>query len=247
MNISMKLNIVTAASNSVGRAILEKIANSEDITIGLSRKGCNIADVLDMRITDLINSQTTQMELAEILSSVDMSKIDKVNLFHNCCLAKYEFPEEYLKYIPEEYKNKVTCKDFDEDGIDDWAYDTLITTFRNVFSSLYPLCKSIKLSIWTICSLTDKKIVYSEKLDKMISPSIFHSMVQSNWILRNEISALAQEYENIHSVCISAATVKTETEDQFRKYSLDKDYWVSGEKVADVLTSLMKDKASLAI
>lgn len=34
----MKLNIVTAASNSVGQAILEKIANPVDMTIGLSRK-----------------------------------------------------------------------------------------------------------------------------------------------------------------------------------------------------------------
>jgi hypothetical protein len=34
----MKLNIVTAAANSVGKAILKKIANPEDITIGLSRR-----------------------------------------------------------------------------------------------------------------------------------------------------------------------------------------------------------------
>lgn len=69
----------------------------------------------------------------------------------------------------------------------------------------------------------------------MISPSIFHSMVESNWLLRNEISSLVQKYENIQSVCISAATVRTDTEDSFRKYSLDKPYWVSGEMIADNL------------
>lgn len=243
----MKLNIVTASSNSVWKAILEKIANPEDITIGLSRKGCDVANVLDCRITDLIDFPITQKELSQILSSIDMSKIEKVNLFHNCCLAKYEFPEEYIKYIPDIYKDKVTCKDYNGDGIDDWAYDTLITTFRNVFSVLSPLCQSTPLSIWTICSLTDKKRVYSEKLGKMISPSLFHSMVESNLILRNEISYLVQNNKNIHFACVSAATVKTDTEDQFRKYSLDKDYWVSWEMIADTLQRLMKNFVNTSV
>lgn len=243
----MKLNIVTAASNSVGKAILEKIANSEDITIGLSRKWCEIANVLDCRVTDLINNEITQKELLEIFSMIDMSKIEKVRLFHNCCLAKYEFPKEFVQYIPEEYKNKVICQDHDGDWIDDWAYHTLITTFKNVFSTIYPLCKDKLLSIWTICSLTDKKRVYSENQWKYISPSLFHSMVESNWILRNELSSLVQNNTNIHSVCISAATVKTDTEDKFRKYSLDKNYWVSGEMVADALKDLMENFKNTSI
>ena len=49
----------------------------------------------------------------EVLSTIDISKIDSVNIFHNCCLAKYEFPAEYLQYIPENYKNKVICQDYD--------------------------------------------------------------------------------------------------------------------------------------
>jgi hypothetical protein len=243
----MKLNIVTAAANSVGQAILKKIANSEDITIWLSRKWCQISNVLDFRITDLIDKEITQKELLEILSKIDLSKIEKVNLYHNCCLAKYEFPQEYIKYIPEEYKDKVTCQDYDGDGIDDWAYYTLITTFKNVFSILHPLCKDKLISIGTVCSLTDKKRVYSENLWKYISPSIFHSMIESNWILRNEISSLVQNNKNIHSICVSAATVKTETEDKFRKYSLDKNYWVSGEMVADTLKRLMENFINTSI
>jgi hypothetical protein len=109
------------------------------------------------------------------------------------------------------------------------------------------LCSEKKISIGTICSLTDKKRVYSEQLKKYISPSIFHSMVESNRILRNEISTLVQNNKNIGAFCISAATVKTETEDQFRKYSLDKDYWVSGEKVADELCELMKNFSNESI
>lgn len=156
-----------------------------------------------------------------------MSKIDRVRLFHNCSLAKYEFPQEFLQYIPEEYKNKVTCQDYDGDRIDDGAYHTLLTTFRNVFSTLYPFCKDTLLSIGTICSLTDKKKVCSEKLQQVIPPTIFSSMIKSNWILRDEIDTLSKIYKNIQSICISAATVKTETEEKFRKYSLDKQYWVT--------------------
>lgn len=237
----MKLNIVTAASNSVWQAILKKIANTEDITIGLSRKGCDIANVLDCRITDLIKKKITQKELSDILSKIDFSKIDRVRLFHNCCLGKYEFPEEFLQYIPQEYANKVRCYDDDGDGVDDWAYHTLITTFQNVFSTLHPLCKDTTLSIGTICSLTDKKKVYSERQQKIISPTIFSSMVKSNWVLRDEIDLLVKTNHNIQSVCISSSTVKTQVEDEFRKYSLDKTYWVEGDQVADALVYQTKE------
>lgn len=240
----MKLNIVTAASNSVWQAILHKIANPNDITIGLSRKGCDIANVLDCRITDLANKETTKQELSTILSRIDFSTIDRVRLFHNCCLGKYEFPQEFLQYIPEEYKNKVICQDYDGDGIDDWAYHSLITTFRNVFSTLQPLCSDTMLSIGAICSLTDKKKVYSEKLWRIVSPTIFSSMVKSNWILRDEIDLLAKTNKNIQSVCISSSTVKTQAEDEFRKYSLDKEYRVSGEMIADALEFETRDFAN---
>ena len=66
-------------------------------------------------------------------------------------------------------------------------------------------------------------------------------MVESNWIFRNELSSLVQKYENIHSVIMSAATVKTDTEDQFRKYSLDKEYWVSAENVAHELVKYISN------
>lgn len=231
----MKLNIVTAASNSVWQAILHKIANPNDITIGLSRRWCDIANVLDYRITDLANKETTKQELSTILSRIDFSTIERVRLFHNCCLGKYEFPQEFLQYIPEEYISKVTCQDLDGDGIDDWAYHSLITTFRNVFSTLQPLCSDTMMSIGTICSLTDKKKVFSEKLWHIVSPTIFSSMIKSNCILRDEIDLLAKTNKNIQSVCISSSTVKTKSEEDFRKHSLDKEYRATGDMIADVL------------
>lgn len=232
----MKLNIVTAASNSVWKAILEQIANPEDITIGLSRKGCDIDNVLDCRITDLTNKEVTQRELLKMLSIIDISTIDIIKIFHNCCYAVAEIPNldknhSLLKSNPE-LISKVTLQDLDGDGIDDRAYNSLLTTFRNVFSIISEKYPDKKISIWTICSLTDKK--------KYI-PTVFQSMVKSNKIIREEIEWLARWNIKIQSVCISASTVRTETEENFRKFCTEKEYWVSWETVAHVLVSEMKE------
>lgn len=46
----MNLNVVTASSNSVGKAILQKVATPQDITLWLSRKWCNFPHVMDVGI-----------------------------------------------------------------------------------------------------------------------------------------------------------------------------------------------------
>ena len=60
-------------------------------------------------------------------------------------------------------------------------------------------------------------------------------MVKSNWILRDEIDLLAKTNKNIQSVCISSSTVKTKSEEDFRKHSFDKEYRATGDMIADVL------------
>ena len=232
----MKLNIITAASNSVGQAIGKKIANTNDITLGLSRRGSNIENVQDIRVTDLSNVETTRCELHDVLSGINPSTIDGVRLFHNCGLAKYEFPAEMRTQYPAlSQSTKFICEDADGDGIDDGAYNALVTTFRNIFSLIQSHYPNIPISIGTICSLMDKRKYDSEVAKQPISSTVFSSMIKSNRILRNELDLLSKEYENVQSVCVSAATIKTETEQNIRKHSLDQEYWVTPDTIASVL------------
>lgn len=230
----MKLNIVTAASNYVWKAILEKITNPEDITIGLSRKGCEMANVLNVQVSDLADHESTSQVLNRVLATIDMSKVEIVKIFHNCCYAVAEIPDldknhPLLKENPE-LLQKLILQDLDWDWIDDRSYHSLLTTFRNVFGIISEKCCDKKISIWTICSLIDHKSYI---------PTVFQSMVKTNKILREEINSLSNWNKNIQSVCISASTVRTETEQNFRKNCPDKDYWVSGQTVADSLVLAM--------
>ena len=231
----MNLNIVTAASNSVGNAILQKIANQNDVTLWLSRKGCNISNVFNIQITDLTNRETTQQELYKILNQIDISKIDVIKLFHNCCYAVAEIPN-LDKNHPLSSNPKLNIQDIDWDSIDDRSYHSLLTTFRNIFGVLMLKYSNKKISIGAICSLIDKKSYV---------PTIFSSMVKSNRILREEIQSLVIKNINIQSICISASTVMTQTENEFRKYCTEKKYWTSGNVVADVLVSEMKEHKNI--
>ncbi|GHV22918.1 hypothetical protein FACS189428_5680 [Clostridia bacterium] len=107
----------------------------------------------------------------------------------------------------------------------------MLTTFRNVLGNVLERYPEKNLSIGTICSLTDKKSYI---------PTVFQSMVKTNNMLREELKDLVITNKNMQGVCISASTVRTETEDNFRTYCTDKEYWVSANKVADTLVVEME-------
>lgn len=231
----MKLNIVTAAANSVGKSILEKIANKEDITIGLSRRWCEIANVIDWKITDLTNQELTQKELMEVLSTIKNKKIDNIKLYHNCWYAVAELPwlskdNQIFKYHPD-LLPKLFLQDDNWDGIDDRTYNSAISSFINVFSAIQKQFKDTPLSLWIICSLTDKKEYIT---------SVFQSMVRTNRKLRAIVEKLTMEYNNINWICVSASTVRTPTEEIFRQYSWDKEYRASVEYISTILVDSMQ-------
>lgn len=236
----MNLNIVTAASNSVGKSILKKIGNSQDITLGLSRRWCDIANVLNVQLIDLTDEEEVKKTLMTVLGSIDSNSIDTIRIFHNCCYAVAEVPDLDVNHplLQQEPKliDKLILQDNDGDGIDDRAYHSLLTTFDNVFTTVQYHYPNKKISVGTICSLIDKK--------KYI-PTIFQSMVRSNKMLRGKIESLAMSNANIQAVCISASTVKTGTETNFRKFCKEQQYRTSWDTIADVLVSEMKEHKNL--
>lgn len=222
----MKLNIITAWANSVWNALLKKVASPTAITIWLSRRWFeHIPDTYDFRITDLANLEVTKQELTSLFNSLDGFDIEHIQLFHNCCYAIAEVPSLDPAH-PLATNPKLKKLDADGDGIDDRTYHALLTTFRNVFSILKWEFFDVPMSIWAICSLTDKKSYI---------PTIFDSMVRTNLKVRDELQNIVTTHKNVHAVVVSASTVATDTEVHFRPYSNDKEYRVTGEQVAKAL------------
>ena len=227
----MKLNIITASANSVGKSILQRVVNPKDVTIAFSRSWTNVEGAFNIKVSDLTNTEEVKKSLLEVFNTLPSNEISEVNLFHNCCYAVCEIPN-LQKDFPDHIDNpKLVIQDNDGDGIDDRSYHSLLTTFRNVLEGILSHYPEKNLSIWTICSLTDKKSYI---------PTIFQSLVKTNLMLRNDLEKLVIDNNNIQGVCISAATVRTETEDNFRKYCNEKDYRVSPESVAQALVNAMQ-------
>jgi hypothetical protein len=184
----MKLNIITAGANSVGQEIIKKVANATDITVALSRRGTNFDNAINLRVSDLINKEEVSKALFDVFSQIDPEQVKNLRLFHNCCYAVCEIPN--LERDFPEYANhsKLTLQDENGDGIDDRTYHSLLTTFRNVLGSVLGYYPEKKLSIGTICSLTDKKNYI---------PTVFQSMVKTNVILRDTLEKLVITNRNI--------------------------------------------------
>lgn len=123
-------------------------------------------------------------------------------------------------------------QDFDNDWIDDRTYNALITTFDNVFQNIQDVFPNISVTIWTICSITDKKSYI---------PTIFQSMVRSNIIFREKLKYLVENNSHVSAAIISASTVATDTEKEFRKFSTEQAFRVSWKTVACELINLMSD------
>lgn len=222
----MKLNVITAWANNVWNALLKKVASPTDITVWLSRRWFEyIPYTKDIRITDLSNLETTKKELSCLFQSLHGLDIDHIQLFHNCCYSIAEVPNLDSNH-PLAKNPKLKKIDTDGDGIDDRTYHALLSTFRNVFSLLKWEFTEVPMSIWIICSLIDKKSYI---------PTIFDSMVRTNWMVRDELQQIIKGNEHIHAVVVSASTVATDTEVHFRPYSDDKEYRVTGEQVAKSL------------
>jgi hypothetical protein len=162
------------------------------------------------------------------LSDIDIDSIERVNIFHNCCYAVCEIfkQDDFSSDNIININPKTYLLDEDKDGIDDRALHSLVSTFKNVHSVTREIFDSHPMSIGTVCSLTDHKSYI---------PDIFQSMVKTNWMLRKKLMKLVKSNNNNHAVVISASTVKTDTEKEFRKFCKDQKYRVSGEQVATAL------------
>jgi len=227
----MKLNIVTAGANSVGQALLKKLATPNEVTISLSRRWVvDLPHMQDVRITDLTDLNTTKKELHDLFTSLQGITIDHICLFHNCCYAIAEIPDLDPLH-PLATNPKLKKIDADGDGLDDRTYHALLTTFRNVFSLVSSYFPEHRFSVWAICSLTDKKSYI---------PTIFYSMVRTNLLVREELQSIVHNNSNIHVSVVSASTVATETEVHFRPYSEDKDYRVTVDQVAKALIDTLE-------
>jgi hypothetical protein len=185
----MNLNIITATANSVGREIIQKVANPHDITIALSRRGTSFDNAINLKVSDLTHTEEVQKALLEVFSQFPNEEIKHIKLFHNCCYAVCEIPH-LEKDFPEHTNNpKLKIIDEDGDGIDDRSYHSLITTFENILTPVLEYYPDKKLSLGTICSLTDKKSYI---------PTIFQSMVKTNNTLRDRIQQTIFNNQNLH-------------------------------------------------
>jgi hypothetical protein len=172
------LNIISAGANSVGKALITQTANPNDTTIVFSRKGTAFGNAINLRVSDLTQREEVKKALLETFAKLPNNQIEHIKFFHNCCYAVCEIPN-LERDFPEYINNpKLKMLDKDGDGIDDRAYHSLITTFRNVLTPLLEYYPDKKISLGTICSLTDKKSYI---------PTVFQSMVKTNNMLRDEI------------------------------------------------------------
>lgn len=227
----MDLNIITAGANSVWQALLHKLSNPGDITMSLSRRWCgDIPYVQDIRVTDLANTQTTAQELNNLFLTLSKEPFSSIRLFHNCCYVIAEIPELDSQH-PYANNPKLKKIDLDEDGLDDRTYHALLTTFRNVFNLVSTSFPNQNLSVWAICSLTDKKSYI---------PTVFDSMVRTNLLFRKELQNIVDQQWNVQVGVISASTIATDTEVHFRSHSEDKAYWLTGEQVAQSLIAVLE-------
>lgn len=213
----MKLNIVTGSSNSLGKSFLKNIANTEDITIWLSRRWCNIPNVINLQV-DLLDSLSVKKELLKILSTIDSTKISSVHLIHTASKIKNE-----LHDIPDPKYNTI---DLDGDWIDDDVLHCTYTTFVNTHQALIECLQNIWKSdvakyVNIIGTLLDKK---------SRTPSSHKSMVSANKLLRNYIIWLCHKDKSYKWNCVSVWTIATESELAYRKNGEHK-YWLKEDVV----------------
>jgi hypothetical protein len=229
----MQLNIISAGVNSVGNELITSIQNPDEKIIALSRRGTAFDNALNLKVSDLTHPEETREALLNVFAQLPNDQIDHIKFFHNCCYAICEIPNIERDFPEHAHHPKLKMRDEDGDGIDDRTYHSLLTTFRNVLAPLLEYYPDKKISLGTICSLTDKKDYI---------PTVFQSMVKANNILRDSIEQLVFTNKNIHGVVVSASTVKTKTEENFRKYCEDKEFRVPAELIATTLHSIMHQR-----
>ncbi len=215
----MRLNIVTGSSNSLGKTFLNALANENDTTIGLSRRGCAIANVHNISV-DLQDTAQVRKILFDTLTTVDINKLTSVHLFHTAWKVKNEFNDIN--------NPKFTTLDLNQDWIDDEVFGSTFMTLKNTHNALVECLNSLWKNdlpkfiniIWTL-------------LDKRVSePSSHKSMVKTNKLIRAYVTWLCTQDPTYKWVCVSVWTIATENEITYRKY-WEHQYWLKEQMVVD--------------
>ncbi|GHV22922.1 hypothetical protein FACS189428_5690 [Clostridia bacterium] len=98
----------------MGQAILERVANPNDMTIALSRRGTSFDNAINLKVSDLTNREELSKALFEVFSQIATEQVKEVRLFHNCCYAVCEIP--HLERDFPEHADNPKLKMRDEDG-----------------------------------------------------------------------------------------------------------------------------------
>lgn len=213
----MKLNIVTGSSNSLGKCFLRAMAKKEDITIGFSRRGCELENVINIKV-DLLDKNSIKKELFGVLTSLDVNSLSSIHLVHTASKIKNEFIDINLP----EY----STIDYDGDWVDDEVYHCTFTTFKNTHEALIE-CLS---TIWKQDLPKYLNIIWSLVDKKNWEPSSHKSMVRANKILRNYVQQVCNIDKSHMGNCCSVGTLATESELKSRPY-WEHQYWLKEEVV----------------
>lgn len=219
----MKLNIVTGSSNSLGKTFLKHIANDDDVTIWISRRWCDMSNVINLKV-DLLDKKETKKRLYDIFSTIDFKKISSIHIIHTAAKIKNELTGmEDPRYI---------ALDLDKDGIDDEVFNCTYTTFNNIHDIVVEFLKDI--GKWTLPKYIN--IIWTLLDKKNREPSSHKSMIKTNKLLRNYVLWLCEKDWTYKWVCVSVWTIATESELNHRKH-WEHQYWL---KESSVVSSILE-------
>jgi hypothetical protein len=195
------------------------MANEKDITIGLSRRWCDIANVLNIKV-DLLDKEQIKRELLGVLSSLNIQNISSIHVIHTASKIKNE-----LQGVDDVKYNTI---DLDGDGIDDEVLHCTYTTFKNTHEALLEC-----LQIFEKDNLPKYINIVGTLLDKKLwIPSSHASMIKTNNLLRDYVKQICEVDKSYKVNCVSVGTIATESELSYRK-NWEHDYWLKEKTVVD--------------